>query len=111
MAFIPIYDTNPLRNIRRPWVAWGLIVANVLVYFLVESGTAGEASDASLTAFGLFPAVFSGVDVSRSALLCGAVLVFVMRRKNTLLFDRAVDDPLAPPIGSPPTQEPRKPWG
>ena len=25
MAFIPIYDTNPLRNIRRPWVAWSLI--------------------------------------------------------------------------------------
>jgi membrane associated rhomboid family serine protease len=248
MAFIPIYDTNPLRNIRRPWVAWGLIVANIVVYFLVESGTAGEASDASVIAFGLFPGVFSGLDVSRSALpdvltlvtysflhadfwhlagnmvflwvladnvedalghwrfllfyllcaagagyifvlansqetnpvigasgaiagtisaylilhpkakmwvlafgriplrlsavyvlsfwivfqffaafsgsqgkiawwshigglVCGAVFVLVMRRKNTPLFDRAVDDPAAPPIGSPPTQEPRKPWG
>ena len=67
MAFIPIYDTNPLRNIRRPWVAWGLIVVNVLIYFLVESGTAGAASDASVIAFGLFPAVFSGIDVSRGA--------------------------------------------
>ncbi len=75
MAFIPIYDTNPLKNIKRPWVAWGLIVANILVYFLVESGTAGEASDASVTAFGLFPAVFSGVDVSRSALPDVATLI------------------------------------
>ncbi len=67
MAFIPIYDTNPLKHIRRPWVAWGLIAVNVLVYFVVESGTAGTASDASVITFGLFPAVLSGVDVSRSA--------------------------------------------
>ncbi len=75
MAFIPIYDTNPLRNIRRPWVAWGLIVVNILVYFLVESGTAGEASDASVIAFGLFPAVFSGIDVSRAAVPDVATLI------------------------------------
>ncbi len=64
MAFIPIYDTNPLRHIKRPWVAWGLIAANVVVYFLVEAGTKGVASDASVLTFGLFPAVFSGADVS-----------------------------------------------
>ncbi len=75
MAFIPIYDTNPLRNIRRPWVAWGLIVTNIVVYFLVESGTAGSASDASVITFGLFPAVFSGVDVSRSSLPDAATLI------------------------------------
>ena len=75
MTFIPIYDTNPLRNIRRPWVAWGLIVANVVVYFVVESGTSGAASDASVIKFGLFPAVFSGVDVSRSALPDVATLI------------------------------------
>ena len=75
MAFIPIYDTNPLRNIRRPWVAWGLIVANIAVYFLVESGTAGMASDASVTALGLFPAVFNGLDASRSAVPDALTLV------------------------------------
>ncbi len=251
MAFIPIYDTNPLRNIRRPWVAWGLIVANIVVYFVVESGTAGSASDASVIAFGLFPAVFSGIDVSRAGvpdaltlvtyaflhadfwhlagnmiflwvladnvedalghvrflvfyllcaagagyvfvlsdpsasgpvigasgaiagtisaylilhphakmwvlafgriplrlsavyvlgfwivfqvfavltgtgmqgnvawwthlggLVCGALLVLVMRRRNTPVFDRrSVDDVAAPPIGSPPKEEPRGPWG
>lgn len=75
MAFIPIHDTNPLRHIRRPWVAWGLIVANIVVYFVVESGTAGAASDASVINFGLFPAVFSGADVSRSALPDVATLI------------------------------------
>ena len=75
MAFIPIYDTNPLRNIRRPWVAWGLIAANIAVYFLVESGTAGMASDASVTALGLFPAVFNGLDASRSAVPDALTLV------------------------------------
>ena len=249
MAFIPLYDTNPLRHIKRPWVAWGLIAVNVVVYFVVESGTAGEASDASVITFGLFPAVFSGADVSRSALpdvatlitysflhadfwhlagnmvflwvladnvedalghlrflafyllcaagagyayvlsdpamggpvigasgaiagtisaylilhprakmwvlafgriplrlsavyvlsfwivfqvaavlmgsqsntawwshigglICGAVLVLLMRRKNTPLFDhQPVDDAAGRPLGSPPTEEPRRPWG
>lgn len=249
MAFIPIYDTNPLRHIRRPWVAWGLIAANIVIYFVVESGTAGAASDASVIAFGLFPAVVSGIDASRAAvpdfltlvtysflhadfwhlagnmvflwvladnvedalghfrflvfyllcaagagyafvlsdpattgpvigasgaiagtisaylilhprakmwvlafgriplrlsavyvlsfwiafqviavffmgsqsnvawwthlggLVCGAVLVFVLRRKDTPLFDRpAVDDAAGRPIRSPPTQEPKGPW-
>ena len=75
MVFVPIYDTNPLRNIRRPWVAWGIILANILAYFLVERGTAGEASDASVIAFGLFPAAVSGIDVSRAAVPDAATLV------------------------------------
>lgn len=61
MAFIPIHDTNPLRNIRRPYAAWGLLIANVLVYFLVErGGFVGEPSHASVAVFGLIPAVFNG---------------------------------------------------
>ena len=64
MAFIPIYDTNPLRYIKRPWVAWGLIAANVLVYIFVELGISGAASDASVVVFGLIPAVFTGAEAS-----------------------------------------------
>jgi membrane associated rhomboid family serine protease len=64
VAFIPIYDGMPLRNIRRPWVAWGLIAANVIVYFLVESGGFGSANEASVYAFGLIPAVVSGAEQS-----------------------------------------------
>ena len=61
MAFIPLYDTNPLRNIRRPWVAWGIIAANVLVYFFVEvGGFAHEPTNASAVSFGLVPAYLNG---------------------------------------------------
>ena len=61
MAFIPLYDSNPLRNISRPWVAWGILAANVLVFFLVEDGNfIGEPRRASVGAFGLIPAVING---------------------------------------------------
>ena len=57
-------------------------------------------------------------------LVCGAVLVLLLRRRDTPLFDNpqpaagvaaagprpAVDDRKARPIGSPPTQEARGPW-
>ncbi|HVZ14918.1 MAG TPA: rhomboid family intramembrane serine protease [Bauldia sp.] len=61
MAFIPIYDTNPLRNIRHPWVTWGFIAANVLIYFVYQHGTfTGESSQASAYDFGLIPALLNG---------------------------------------------------
>ena len=61
MAFIPLYDTNPLRRIRWPWVSWGIIAANVVVYFFFESGTfIAEPQNASSISFGLVPALFSG---------------------------------------------------
>jgi len=61
VAFIPIYDNNPLRNIRHPWVTWGFIAANILIYFLYEGGSfTGEASEASAYGFGLVPALING---------------------------------------------------
>jgi membrane associated rhomboid family serine protease len=60
MAFLPLYDTNPLRNIRRPWVAWGLIATNLFVFFVLQGGYTGTASDASVYYFGLVPALFTG---------------------------------------------------
>jgi membrane associated rhomboid family serine protease len=60
MAFIPIYDTNPLRNIGRPWVAWSIIAINVFVYFALQGGYTGQASQASVIYFGLIPALFTG---------------------------------------------------
>jgi membrane associated rhomboid family serine protease len=61
VAFIPIYDTNPLRNIRHPWVTWSFIALNVAVYFVYQGGTfVGEASQASAYDFGLVPAYLNG---------------------------------------------------
>jgi membrane associated rhomboid family serine protease len=58
MALIPLYDANPLRYIRYPYVTWALLAANVAVFFLVEAGGIGNADQASAIAFGLIPAVF-----------------------------------------------------
>jgi membrane associated rhomboid family serine protease len=67
MAFIPIYDTNPLVNIKRPWVAWSLLAANIVVYFAVEvHGVAGLPTHASVMSLGLIPAVFNGYAPSQS---------------------------------------------
>ena len=61
MAFIPLYDTNPLRRIRWPWVSWAIIAANVGVYFFLESGTfLDEPQNASAISFGLVPVLFNG---------------------------------------------------
>ena len=35
MPFIPIHDANPLLHIRRPYVAWSIIAANIAVYLLM----------------------------------------------------------------------------
>jgi membrane associated rhomboid family serine protease len=60
MTFVPIHDTNPLRHIRRPWVAWGLIAANLIVFLGIQGGYTGTASAASVFTFGLIPAEFTG---------------------------------------------------
>ncbi len=70
MAFIPLYDTNPLRRIRWPWVAWGIIAANVIVYFFFESGSfVAEPKNASAISFGLVPSVFNGATPTSMDLL------------------------------------------
>jgi len=52
--FIPIYDGNPLVNIHRSWVNWGLITTNILIFFLFQRG---PGSDAAAFSLGLIPAV------------------------------------------------------
>lgn len=59
MAFIPLHDANPLRHIRHPWVAWGIIATNIVVYFAVT--LSGPTAEASMLSFGLIPAAFTGV--------------------------------------------------
>jgi len=58
---IPLYDDNPVRRISRPFVNWALIAANVVVYFLFQSGLAPNvvlADTSSLTwSYGMIPVV------------------------------------------------------
>ena len=61
MALIPLYDTNPLRHIRYPYVTWAILAANVAIFFLFEGGGFGEADQAPVVAFGLIPVVFENI--------------------------------------------------
>ena len=70
MAFIPLYDTNPLRRIRWPWVSWTIIALNVAVYFLFESGSLlHEPQNASAISFGVVPVLFHGATAASLDLL------------------------------------------
>ena len=53
--FIPLYDHNALERISRPWVTWSLLLSNVLVYALFQSGVAFDADLATIISLGLFP--------------------------------------------------------
>ncbi|WP_186394313.1 rhomboid family intramembrane serine protease [Stappia sp. TSB10GB4] len=56
--FIPLYDHKPLVHVRRQFVTWGLILANVAIFLLVQQGGLSEpAMQASSLSYGLIPAV------------------------------------------------------
>lgn len=64
---IPLYDINPRRAIRVPWVTYTLILTCVFIYTVFQSGLAIDANFASVIGFGMVPADFPGLDLSTSA--------------------------------------------
>jgi len=67
-VFVPIYDYNPLRRIRYPYVNYLLIAANILVFFVFQEksiwtdDTCGQAVFAK--SFGIIPEQIWGIPVS-----------------------------------------------
>lgn len=55
--FIPLHDANELRHIKFQYVTMGLIIANVIVYFLTTFGVSEEASYGPVIGLGYIPAV------------------------------------------------------
>jgi membrane associated rhomboid family serine protease len=53
----PLYDENPFKLPRRPFVTWGLIATNIII-FLIELGS-NDASQAILASFAANPAVIT----------------------------------------------------
>jgi membrane associated rhomboid family serine protease len=51
----PLYDHNPLKFRVLPYVTWGLIALNVLV-FVVQASSDTEGAKAILASFGATPA-------------------------------------------------------
>lgn len=63
--FVPIHDDNPLRNIRWPFVTWGIIALNCLIYLLESSGMPHKV----LASFAVVP-----VELLRMGVLGGAAM-------------------------------------
>jgi rhomboid family protein len=51
----PLYDDNPFKRAAPPYLTWGLIALNVVI-FLFEIGASEAASKAMLASFGATPA-------------------------------------------------------
>jgi membrane associated rhomboid family serine protease len=51
----PLYDDNPFRRAKVPYVTWSLIVLNVII-FLIEIGSSDASTQALLASFAATPA-------------------------------------------------------
>lgn len=54
--FLPLYDHNRLRYIKRPYMTWALIAANVLIFVIFQSGLIINAEMITNLLFGFMPA-------------------------------------------------------
>ena len=74
--FIPLHDTNPLKKISFPYVTVALIVLNVGIYAVLQTGWFIPLEDENLTAFAVVPAQFlASTGGDNSILASGGVLV------------------------------------
>ncbi len=53
--FVPLYDHNPLEQIRRPYVNWALILVTGLAWLLFESDGVFHTFEAAAYGFGMTP--------------------------------------------------------
>ncbi len=56
--FLPLHDRNPIRHVKFPFVTYGLIALNVIV-FLLQQSLPGRNHEGIVVAFGLIPAVLT----------------------------------------------------
>ncbi len=54
--FVPLHDTNPLKSIRHQYVTFTLIVLNVGVYLIYQSGLVLPANEYTGIAYAVVPA-------------------------------------------------------
>jgi membrane associated rhomboid family serine protease len=59
-VFVPLWDLNPLENVRFQWVTLGLVVTNTLVFLLFQVGILVPASTDALVSFAVIPAELIG---------------------------------------------------
>ncbi|MGV8939110.1 MAG: rhomboid family intramembrane serine protease [Allorhizobium sp.] len=58
--FIPLYDRNALKHIKKQYVTIGLIATNVLVWILTGVLAPSDVAEASVYSLGFIPAIIFG---------------------------------------------------
>lgn len=61
MVFIPLHDDLPIRHIRAPYVAYGIVIACAVVAFVTLSGATGDFNVIA-AGLGMIPSVLIGPD-------------------------------------------------
>ncbi len=63
--FIPLHDANPLRHIRRQYVTFAIIAANIAIWLMVGANPlfSSEGARASFLSFGFIASVANGYEV------------------------------------------------
>jgi len=75
-VFIPLHATNPLKKISFPYETVALIVLNVGIYVVLQTGWFIPLEDENLTAFAVVPTQFlASTGGDSSVLASGGVLV------------------------------------
>jgi membrane associated rhomboid family serine protease len=59
-VFVPLWDLNPLENVRFQWVTLGLVLTNTLVFLLFQVGILASPSTETLVSFAVIPAELIG---------------------------------------------------
>jgi membrane associated rhomboid family serine protease len=75
--FIPLYDDNPLRSIKTPYVTRALIIFTSLVFVLFQSGLVFDSDTAWSGTFAVIPAAFLGTALRDVAVAVPEPLTFV----------------------------------
>jgi len=60
--FVPLYDDNPLRHVRMPYVTYALIAINVFVFVAFQSGLFGANIETTALSYGVIPAVLMDIE-------------------------------------------------
>jgi membrane associated rhomboid family serine protease len=59
-VFVPLHDTNPLKSIDYQYVTVSLIVLNVAIYAIFQTGWVIPLDEENLSAFAVIPATLMG---------------------------------------------------
>ena len=83
--FVPLHDTNPLKKIRYQYVTVALIVLNVAIYAIFQTGWFIPLADEDVTAFAVVPAKLMASAGGETAFFANGA-VFVPERLTLITY-------------------------